>query len=180
MRRQIIILFIFLFLTSCAPFSKELMRQVDESITLPEVKKAPSSYIGKQVLWGGVIVETKNRPEETTIVVRQAELDYERRPIDLSQSAGRFLVKYQDFLDPAIFQPGREISVIGEITGTETIFTEGINLTVPVVLAKEIKLWEKPPKYIYVYPWYGHFYFYYRFPYHYHHYYYWRPYHPRR
>lgn len=180
MRRQIFFLFILLFFTSCAPFSKELMRQVDESITLQEVKKSPSSYIGKQVLWGGVIVETKNRPEETTIIVRQAELDYERRPIDLHQSAGRFLVKYQDFLDPTIFQSGREISVAGEITGVETIFTEGINLTVPVVLAKEIKLWEKPPKYIYVYPPYGHFYFYYRYPYHYHHYYYWRPYRPYR
>lgn len=180
MSRQIIILSLLFIFTSCAPFSKELMRQVDESITLPEVKKAPSSYIGKEVLWGGVIIETKNRPEETIIIVRQAELDYERRPMDLNQSAGRFLVKYKDFLDPAIFQSGREITVIGELTGMENILTGGLSLTVPVILAKEIKLWEKSPKYIYVYPWYGHFYFYYHYPYHYHHYYYWRPYWPRR
>ena len=179
-RGQIIILPLLFFCASCAPFSKELMRQVDESITYQDVKKDISAYIGKQVLWGGVIIETKNRPEETIIVVRQTELDYERRPVDLHQSSGRFLVKYQDFLDPAIFQAGREISVVGEVTGLEKIPVEGITLTVPVILAKEIKLWEKAPKYIYVYPWYGHFYFYYHYPYHYHHYYYWRPYRPYR
>ncbi len=180
MKRQLIILFLLFSFTSCAPFSRELMRDVDERVTLPEVKKDPLAYLGKQVLWGGVIIETKNRPEETLIIVRQAELDYEKRPIDLHQSFGRFLVKYKEFLDPAIFQSGREITALGEIAGVEKILVEGITLTVPVVLAKEIKLWEIPPKpkYIYVYPWYGHFYFYYRYPYHYHHHYYWR--HPYR
>ncbi|MGC8811864.1 MAG: Slp family lipoprotein, partial [bacterium] len=74
-RGQIIILPLLFFCASCAPFSKELMRQVDESITYQDVKKDISAYIGKQVLWGGVIIETKNRPEETIIVVRQTELD---------------------------------------------------------------------------------------------------------
>jgi outer membrane lipoprotein len=131
------------FLLSCAPFSREVMRQVDEALTFQAVQKNPQNFVGKTVLWGGVIVKVTNRQKETILEVRQSELDMEERPKNLDSSAGRFIVHQAGFLDPAIYQAGREITVVGEIAGKEALPLSGIQYTYPVILAKEIHLWEK-------------------------------------
>jgi outer membrane lipoprotein len=143
-----------IFISSCAPVSKEVMRQVDESVTYRAVQQDPQKYAGKTVLWGGVIIETTNRPGETILQVRQTELDIEKRPKNLDSSAGRFMVRHTGFLDPAIYQAGREVTVAGEIVGAEILPLGGIQYTFPVLQAKEIHLWEKiDPRYYYPY-WY--------------------------
>jgi starvation-inducible outer membrane lipoprotein len=67
MKRVRILLFFLAaaFIFSCAPLSKEVMRQVDETLTFQTVQKNPQDFLGKTVLWGGVIVKTTNRQEET-------------------------------------------------------------------------------------------------------------------
>lgn len=157
---------------SCAPFSKEMMRQVDESLTFREVQKDPQLFLGKTVLWGGLIVETTNRKNETLIQVMQTELDYEKKPENLDGSGGRFLVRYDGFLDPVIYSKGREITVAGEVVGKEVLPLGEIQYAYPIILAKEIRLWEKrqvvrpvyPPWYWDPYPfwWYRYPYWWYR------------------
>ena len=142
------------FISSCAPLSKEVMRQVDESLTYGVVQKDLQRYVGKTVLWGGVIVGTNNKQGETTLQIRQTDLDIERRPKNLDASAGRFIVRYAGFLDPAIYQAGREITVGGEIVGAETLPLGGVQYTFPVLLAKELHLWEKIGPYYYPYGYY--------------------------
>ena len=156
-------------LCTCAPFSREIMRQVDPALIFAKVQQDPQLYIGKIVLWGGVIIETENRKDETLLKVLRTELDYEKRPLNPDRSAGRFIVRYAGFLDPAIYKQGREITVAGEVAGKEAIPIGEIMYTYPVILAKEIRLWEKgvesPP---YGYPpwfWGPYPYWYYRYPY---------------
>lgn len=141
--RNLLFLFTVAFMLSCAPLSKEVMRQVDEALTYPVVQKNPQNFLGKTVLWGGVIVRITNRQEETILEVRQSELDMEKRPKNLDSSAGRFIVRQAGFLDPVIYKQGREITIAGEIAGKETLPLGGIQYTYPVILAKEIHLWEK-------------------------------------
>ena len=143
-------------ISSCAPLSKEVMRQVDETLTYRVVQKGLQKYGGKNVLWGGVIIETTNKQGETTLQIRQTELDIEKRPKNLDSSAGRFMVRYAGFLDPAIYLAGREITVGGQIVGAETFPLGGIQYTFPVLLAKEIHLWEKIDPRGYYYP-YGYY-----------------------
>lgn len=131
------------FMTSCAPLSKEIMNQVDETLTYQVVQQGPDRYLGKTVLWGGVIVEVTNRQNETELKVAQTELDIEKRPKDLDRSGGRFIVRYAGFLDPAIFQAGREITVAGEVAGKEFLPLGRTQYSYPVLMAKEIHLWEK-------------------------------------
>ena len=142
-------------LASCAPVSKEIMSQVDETLTYQVVQQDPDRYKGKTVLWGGVIVQTTNRQNETVLTVTQTQLDIEKRPKDLDRSAGRFIVRYEGFLDPNIFKEGREITVGGDIAGKEVLPLGGIQYTYPVLIGREIHLWEKPqPISPYYYPYY--------------------------
>jgi outer membrane lipoprotein len=155
-------------LGACAPFSKDIMRRVDPTLTFAEIQKDPQRYLGKVVLWGGVIVETENRKDETLLKVMRTELDYEKRPMNRDRSTGRFIVRAGGFLDPAIYREGREITAVGEVAGKEALPIGGIMYTYPVILAKEIRLWEKqigvpydyPPwfwgPYPYGYPYWGH------------------------
>ena len=130
-------------IVSCAPLSIEIMRQVDESLTYQVVQQDPQRYAGKTVLWGGVIIETINKMDVTVMKVRETELDFEKRPQHLDRSAGRFIVRSAGFLDPAIYKEGREITVAGEVAGKETLPLGDALYSYPVILAKEIHLWEK-------------------------------------
>lgn len=156
MKRDLIIIILTIIVSvSCSPISKEIMKQVDPTLSLKEVLKNADQYKGKMVLWGGVIVETINRPEETLIIVAQTVLDYEKRPINLDQSEGRFIVKRGVFLDPAIYAKGRQITVAGEVSGKEDLPLGEIRYVYPVVTAAQLILWEKyeyPP--YYYDPWY--------------------------
>jgi len=130
---------------SCAPFPREVMKQVDPSIRFQELRKDPEKYVGKKVLFGGVIIETLNRKDESVLKVIQTELDIEKRPIRPDQSAGRFWVRAAGFLDPAIYRQGREVTVLGEVVGKEVSPLGEIEYTYPVILAEKIRLWEKSP-----------------------------------
>jgi outer membrane lipoprotein len=174
MKRWFLLAVLFLtaiLMATCAPFSKEIMRQVDPTLTFAEVQKDPQPYVGRILLWGGVIVEIENRKDETLLRVMRTELDYEKRPVNLDRSTGRFIVHYAGFLDPAIYKEGREITVVGEVAGKEVLPIGGIMYAYPVILAKEIRLWAKrlevpydsppwfwapyPPYWWYRYPYWG-------------------------
>jgi outer membrane lipoprotein len=147
--------FFILLATGCSPFSKAIRQQVDEGLTFAEVLRTPDRFIGKKVLWGGVIIETINTQDGTFVKVRQADLDFETRPKDLDTSQGRFLVRHSGFLDPAIYAKDREITVFGEIAGKEDMPLGESHYTYPVVRSEEVHLWEKRQVYPYNYydPW---------------------------
>ncbi len=164
MKKWVLLTVLFGLLTSCAPFSRNLMDQVDPGVSLLKVQRDAQPYLGKTVLWGGVIIHSQVQQNTTLITVRQTDLDYEKRPTHLDRSTGRFLIRYPGFLDPAIYKEGREITVIGEVAGREVFPLDHTQYTYPVIQAKETHLWEPRPAYPY--------YYYYPYPYPW----YWEPY----
>lgn len=154
MKAFFLILISLFFLPSCSPVSKEVMSQVDQTLTFGDVQRSPRQYKGKVVLWGGVIVETINRQDETRIVVMQTALDLEKRPVNLDRSEGRFLIRYPGFLDPSIYDRGRQVTVAGEVIGREDLPLGETLYSYSVLLAKEIHLWERRKDYTPYYdPW---------------------------
>jgi outer membrane lipoprotein len=141
-----------IFIDSCAaPFSDELMHRIDEAVQFHNVQASPEVYQNKTVLWGGVIIETTNRENETSIKIRKTNLDFEKQPADTDDSEGRFIAVYPGFLDPAIYEKDRELTVIGTIKGVEIHPVGDIQYRYPVIQAQEIRLWEKPRPYSPVY-----------------------------
>ena len=143
-------------LAACAPVSQEIRREAEASAPFSEIRKNPEKFKGAVVLWGGVIIETVNRQDSTSVRVMQTALDFQGRPTDLDRSEGRFIVVVDRFLDPDIFKKGRELTVGGEIAGSETHPIGEIRYVYPVVRASELKLWEQRipyPPYYYD-PWY--------------------------
>jgi outer membrane lipoprotein len=134
--------------------SKDVRREVAQDLSLRDVIKAPNAYKEKVVLWGGMIIESKNLEEETQVVVLQKDLDRWGRPKESHESQGRFFVLHPGYLDTAIYQRDREISVAGEIAGQKVLPIDEIEYTYPVLCPREIHLWREPRKAEYPY-WYS-------------------------
>jgi len=131
-----------LLLVGCAHvISKQVLKEVDTNTTFAQVSKAPDAYKGKTVLFGGDIIEAKNLPDKTLITVLQRPLGTRGRPAAGDASEGRFIIQTPGFLDPAIYSPGRKITVAGRVVGKEKRLLGEIQYTYPVIEKRELYLW---------------------------------------
>jgi outer membrane lipoprotein len=128
---------------ACAPaFSPEALDRVDRAVTFRQLQANPDAYLGKWVLAGGIILETRNAPDGTTLEVLERPVDRQGRPRETDDSAGRFLIKSHQFLDPADFHPGKRISLIGEVAGQEVRPLGEMQYRYPLLTPKELHVWE--------------------------------------
>jgi outer membrane lipoprotein len=129
-------------LAGCAHvISKGVLKEVDTSATFARVAKSPDTYKGKTVLFGGDIIETKNLADKTVIVVLQRPLGRRGQPGAGDVSEGRFIIQAPGFLDPAIYSPGRKITVAGMVAGKEERLLGEIEYTYPIIEKRELYLW---------------------------------------
>jgi outer membrane lipoprotein len=136
-----------LLLVGCAHvISKEVLKEVDRNATFAQVAKAPDAYKGKTVLFGGNIIETKNLSDKTWIAVLERPLDSRGQPAGGDVSEGRFIIQTTGFFDPAIYSPGRKITVAGKVVGKEKRPLGEIEYTYPIIEKRELYLWpaERP------------------------------------
>lgn len=117
-------------------------------------EQAADQHVGDQVRWGGRIVDTRPGSESTCIEILDQPLDGHARPMASDRAEGRFLACRRGFEDPAIFESGRDITVIGRLTG----FVEGqigdFTYVYPRVEADTLFLWaERSQELFYPDPW---------------------------
>lgn len=118
-------------------------------------EQSGDQHVGQQVRWGGSIVDTRPGKAETCIEILSRSLDERARPHAGDANQGRFLACREGFEDPAVFESGRDITVVGTLTG----FVEGrigeFSYVYPRVAADTLFLWgeERPARY-YHDPWY--------------------------
>ncbi len=142
-RRIVFIACLLLLMPACAPvISKTTMNTVDRRISFPALQQRPDAYRGRVVLLGGQIIETTVREQETWIEVLEKQLDAQKRPSDKDHSSGRFLVRFQGFLDPAIYARGRKLTVAGRVNGQVVRPINQIDYIYPVLTAQEHYLWK--------------------------------------
>jgi len=124
-----------------AVISQDTLETVDKEIRFEQVLENPDAYRGKVVLLGGEIIKTENVPDKTVITVLQRSLGYNQKPDSEGESKGRFIVSTPDFLDPAIYRPGRKITVVGSVMGKEVRPLGELEYVYPVIEKKELHIW---------------------------------------
>ncbi len=144
-RIVIFLILLVLFLNACAgPIPKNMRDGVSPNTGFERVIRNPAGSVGKTVLWGGEIIETITREEYSLIEIIQKPLGFKERPLAGDESEGRFLVEYRgQFLDPAIYKIGREVTIVGEIIRAEKKKLGKMNYRYPYVLASYVYLWPK-------------------------------------
>ena len=121
--------------------SQQVLDEVDESLRFVDILSDPDAYRGRTVLLGGYVIETRNMPEKTLIMVLQSRLGFRKEPAGESTSKGRFIVSVPGFLDPAIYRPGRKVTVVGSVSGKDVRPLGKIEYTYPVITKRELYIW---------------------------------------
>ncbi len=116
---------------------------------LKEVRSNTKQFIGTQVRWGGTIAQVINGRAESWVEVVGRGLGDNGRPVERGPSQGRFLARFDGFVDPAVFERGREITFIGTVDGSETRTIGEYEYRYPVIAVRSHYLWEPRPDPIY-------------------------------
>jgi outer membrane lipoprotein len=115
-----------------------------QALTFLQVKAAPDSFQGQSVVFGGKVLTARRLKDGTRIEILQLPLDRLTRPgYDLTQSQGRFIAIYREFLDPATVPHGTKITVTGEVTGSVTLPLDETDYTYPVIDIKQLHVWAR-------------------------------------
>jgi outer membrane lipoprotein len=146
-------------LSGCAtsPIPREIRRQVTPGLTFGHVLRSPEAQKGKIVLWGGQILSLKNAKDGTTLHLLEVPTDSDGRPINPEASEGRFIAAIDRYLDMAVYQRGRLVTIFGEGEGarSEPLGEGQMEYAYPVIHAREIYLWPRnyPAHVLYADPW---------------------------
>lgn len=158
--------------------SAPVRQQAEPPIPFSELHKNPDAFTGRTVIVGGDILNTRNMAQQTFIEVLQKPLDAFERPRITDRTAGRFMIRCDEYLDPALYDEGRQITVAGRVLGSHTGKVGDAQYIYPLISCIEIHLWPQlarisayEPGY-FVHPWhwypiYPYSYFYPPYPYRY-------------
>lgn len=146
MRRTAYLLAILTLLTACASQIPRPVRDTPVGPSIEVVRGDVQQYLGTQVRWGGSIVAVENRPADTVLEIVARPLQDYGRPAEQGESTGRFLARYNGFLDPTIYTKGRSITIVGKIAGEEQRPIDKYTYVFPIVAVEHYYLWEPLPQ----------------------------------
>ncbi len=149
MGRRLFIILLLIFTAGCSVVPKDIRRQADRAITIPMVQTAPDAFKGSKVIWGGIILSSKNLADKTVIEALQTPLDRTDRVINEEQSKGRFLIESKTYLDTYLYKPGKEITVAGIIRGITVQKIGEMDYAYPVLEPLHMRVFEpqREPEY---------------------------------
>ena len=109
-----------------------------DPVTVPEAQASPRE--GVAVRWGGTLISTRPGNNQTCFEITSFELDGRARPRPSDHSPGRFIACASGFFDPAVYTPGREVTVVGALHGTTAGQVGQYDYTFPRVDAATVHL----------------------------------------
>ncbi len=142
MRRSWLLVPILTALAACATAPAPLS---GEFAALTPAESVSRGSVGERVRWGGEIIRVDPGTDSTCFEVLGRELDARARPRAGDRSDGRFIACRAGFFDPEVFVRGRDITVVGSVTGTEQGRVGEYAYTYARVAADAVYLWPKRP-----------------------------------
>lgn len=129
-----------LVLGACATAPKPLQGQFT---TVTPRDSVAGQQVGTSVRWGGKIIQTKPGQGQTCFQMLSRPLSGSGRPDSDSADAsdGRFIACRSGFYDPAVFEPGREVTFIGHVAGYESTRIGEYDYRLPKIDADVVYLW---------------------------------------
>ena len=99
-----------------SPVPVELYAEVDHALRPAVVLADPAAYRGRTLLLGGIVTRTVSEAGHVTVELDGYRLDDSDRPLTVDPVLGRVVVSGSD-LDGARLQPGRLVTLVGEVAG---------------------------------------------------------------
>jgi len=144
MKKVFYVIVISLWLAGCASsLPRTIAEAPAETIFARQVQQTPDVYSGKQVRWGGEVLEVSNTEQHTDVLVLGRELEKDGRPVKSSQVDARFIARFPGFREPSEFPRGQRITVSGILAGVEMHNVGEYPYLYPVVHVNDVHRWPK-------------------------------------
>jgi starvation-inducible outer membrane lipoprotein len=145
---------IMLFLQGCTyAISPGMADKADKTIPFDKLQADPASFKGTLLILGGTITQTIAVKRGTLVEVDQKPLDYWGKPERTRLTGGRFILFSPRYLNEMAYAPGVDITIAVEVLGTGSPMIGKKQYDHPVLLLKEVKLWEGEPRFREKAPW---------------------------
>ena len=150
MNKLLLIAIASVLLGACATVPKSLQGEYAKTTPRDALAVPPAG----PVRWGGEIIKVEPEADSTCFEILSRPLDVSARPMrSKDSSGGRFIACHAGFFEPELYARGRDLTVVGQITGSEVGKVGAFDYTYPRVAATSIHLWPKRPVYV-ADPWY--------------------------
>lgn len=93
--------------------------------------------------WSGVIAKVQNNSADTRLEVVYFPSSSNGRPQSDKDTAGRFVAYAQGFLDPVVYQPGKQVTILGQLAPFEQGKVDQYQYNFPVLQQAVVHLWPK-------------------------------------
>lgn len=142
MNNALIVAIAVVVVAGCASgISKEARSQVTYAGDFQSIQKDPDRFRGQVVHWGGRIVENRSAADRSDLILLALPVSRWGRPGAVDDSPGRFLLRSDALLDPAVYSKGTQITVVGRLSGSEKGRIGERDYRLPVVDSIELKIW---------------------------------------
>lgn len=130
-------------LSACSSLPVALQKAPAVDVQLTDVIKNISSYRNVPVRWGGTVIEVENEEHLTNIQLLYFPLNGDGSLRLNAPNQGRFVIQSPEFLDPALYVKGSEITVAGIVSAETERIVGNKSLRLPVITIQAIYLWPR-------------------------------------
>jgi outer membrane lipoprotein len=141
MFRVLIPLLTLLLLAGCSSKPVLPTEGANKELSAKQVVDTGEQYLGDRVLWGGVIVNSTNLEGRTRLEILSYPLGSELRPLTEKKAGNRFLAYHKGYLETVDYAVGRQVSLVGTISGIEEGQLGETRYAYPAVEADQFHLW---------------------------------------
>ena len=125
---------------STPPIRTEVAPRVD----LPPYRAAEvSPFPSEEVLWGGMVIEVRNRADVSELEVLAYPLDRRQRPMLKAPTEGRFIATLPGYVERYDYPQGRFVTMRGFVRGRRESLIDEKLYVYPVLEATDVHLWPR-------------------------------------
>ena len=139
--RYVLAVAVVIVLSGCANAPVFDLANVDRLVQPRQVAAEPHTYQSKQVLWGGVIISSRNVQQGSELEVLAHPLDRNLKPDDAAEALGRFIAFERGYLETLDYAPGRLVTLVGVVERTEQRSVGEALYTYPVITISQLHIW---------------------------------------
>ena len=129
-------------LGGCATYP-DAVRVTDETSLVSYEAAIKAGIAQGNARWSGVIAKVDNHAKETRLEIVYFPAKTNGRPNVSDQTLGRFVAYVPTFLDPMVYQQGKQVTILGPLAQPESGMVDKYQYVYPVITQATVYLWPK-------------------------------------
>jgi len=132
---------VLLALSACAPAPIYKPTAANVVVAPAQVSQTPEQYSGRDVIWGGRIVQVNNLADHSEIEILAYPLDSSQRPKLSGNGMGRFIATMSGYVESIDYPQGAPITVTGHLSGNRSGKVGEADYAFPLVGVTQSHIW---------------------------------------